>query len=108
MFSHLLDVEEIMEVSQELLKIKELDSGILSISFNRPNALNALNKEFMTSLYNTIDSAKQNKSVKAILLTGEGKAFCAGADISELAQLNSQSGMEFARFGQRICTGWRL
>ncbi|MGL6030403.1 MAG: enoyl-CoA hydratase/isomerase family protein, partial [Legionella sp.] len=47
-------------------------------------------------------AAKDNTAVKALLLTGTGKAFCAGADINRLAECNAQSGYEFACFGQEV------
>lgn len=84
------------------LKITELETGILKIVFNRPEALNALNSVFMGEFYEVLLAAKSNPTIKAILLTGEGKAFCAGADINQLASLNSQEGLEFARYGQRV------
>lgn len=91
-----------MERHHEILKIHELDSGILQIVFNRPEALNALNAEFITLLSEALAAAKANHAIRAVLLTGEGKAFCAGADINQLDLLNSQAGVEFAHRGQRV------
>lgn len=86
----------------EILKTKELDSGILQITLNRPEALNALNADLMNGLFEIFQSAKNNSAIKALLITGEGKAFCAGADIKQLAKLNGQEGLEFARRGQMV------
>lgn len=91
-----------MDKSNEILKINEREEGILQIVFNRPEALNALNQEVMNKLYEVLLAAKVNHTIKAILLIGQGKAFCAGADINQLATLNSQAGIEFARHGQKI------
>jgi enoyl-CoA hydratase len=85
-----------------LLKLNYIDSHILHITLNRPQFLNALNSELMEQLYIILLEAKVNPVVKAILLTGEGKAFCAGADIKQLADLNSHSGVAFARRGQVV------
>lgn len=82
--------------------ITTFDSSILQIKLNRPEALNALNAEVMQKLLDIFEEAKKDKKIKALLITGEGKAFCAGADINQLAKLNGQTGLEFARFGQNV------
>jgi len=91
-----------MELSPKLLKLSRLETGILHIMLARPEALNALNTELMDELQQVLLQAKEEPSVKAILLTGEGKAFCAGADIKQLAKLNGQTGLHFSRKGQNI------
>jgi len=88
--------------NQEVITLSTIESSILQITLNRPSALNALNKDLLDKLYQTLLSAKADNSIKAILITGEGKAFCAGADINQLAKLNGQTGIEFARHGQMI------
>lgn len=82
---------------------QELDSqGILTITLNRPEKLNALSTEVLTELEQVFRAAKINTKVKALLLTGSGKAFCAGADINRLAECNAQTGYEFACYGQEV------
>jgi enoyl-CoA hydratase len=82
---------------------QDLDSqGILTLTLNRPEKLNALSTEVLDVLDALLLSAKANPKVKALLLTGAGKAFCAGADISKLAECNAQSGYEFACRGQQV------
>lgn len=82
---------------------QELDSnGILTLTLNRPEKLNALSTDLLTALAELFHSAKANVKVKALLLTGSGKAFCAGADINRLAECTAQSGYEFARHGQEV------
>ncbi|WP_347252142.1 enoyl-CoA hydratase-related protein, partial [Legionella sp.] len=76
--------------------------GILTLTLNRPEKLNALSTEALHALSEIFDSAKENTKVKALLLTGTGKAFCAGADITRLAECNAQSGYAFALDGQAI------
>lgn len=88
--------------NKSLLKITHQPSGILELTINRPDALNALNTEVMDALYQTFLMAKENNAVKGILMTGQGKAFCAGADIEELAPLNGQTGLAFSRRGQSV------
>lgn len=91
-----------MERHHEIIKVSEVKPGILQIVFNRPEALNALSAEFITKLSEVLTAAKTNHAIRGILLTGEGKAFCAGADINQLLMLNSQAGLEFARYGQKV------
>jgi enoyl-CoA hydratase len=80
-----------------------LESGILTISLNRPDKLNALSMDLLHDLSDILLEAKNNPNVKALLLTGMGKkAFCAGADINRLAECNVQSGYQFALFGQAV------
>ena len=93
-----------MDNLSNVIEVMSPESGILQIHLNRPKQLNALSHEVLKSLSQILEDAKQDKSVKAILLTGEGKGFCAGADIKELAGLNGNSGVEFARFGQAVMT----
>jgi enoyl-CoA hydratase len=82
---------------------QELDNqGILLLTLNRPEKLNALSTEVLTTLSQILQEAKTNPKVKAIMLTGAGKAFCAGADINRLAECNAQTGYEFACYGQEV------
>ena len=81
---------------------QNLDSGILTITLNRPEKLNAISTDVLNGLAEMFTQAKDNSAVKAILLTGTGKAFCAGADITRLAECNAQSGYQFACFGQAV------
>lgn len=89
----------------EILKSNLTSTGILQLTLNRPEKLNALNQALLESLSLAFGEAKKDDKIKAILLTGEGeKAFCAGADINRLAELNPQEAYEFARFGQAVTT----
>lgn len=82
---------------------QQLDEhGILTLTLNRPEKLNALSLELLGELEALLDKAAIDASVKAILLTGAGKAFCAGADISRLAECNAEGGYQFAVSGQKI------
>ncbi len=81
---------------------QHLEGGILTITFNRPEKLNALSTDVLHALSELFTSAKENPEVKAVLLTGKGKAFCAGADISRLAECDAERGYQFACFGQDV------
>lgn len=86
----------------DIVNVTSPEKGILQISLNRPEQLNALSHEVLQQLSNILTKAKQDTSVKAILLTGEGKGFCAGADIKELLPLDGKTGFTFAQFGQAV------
>lgn len=81
---------------------QHLDLGILTITLNRPEKLNAMSTDVLQRLAELFADAKNNPAVQAILLTGTGKAFCAGADINRLAECDAQSGYDFACFGQAV------
>jgi enoyl-CoA hydratase len=84
------------------LVTQQLDNGIFQITLNRPQSLNALNADLMVELYQVLLRAKSNTDIRALLIIGEGKAFCAGADIHQLGTLNAHSGYDFARHGQMV------
>src|SRR4051812_12788065 len=80
----------------------DISEGILTITINRPDKLNALNKDVIAELGAAITEAYGNDEVKSVLLTGSGeKAFVAGADISEFTSLDAQGGAALARRGQQ-------
>lgn len=65
----------------------EEQGGIAHIQFNRPEALNAVNGEVCTGLQQAILDAEENNAVKAVLISGRGRAFCAGGDLNAIKQL---------------------
>ncbi|HEY4206517.1 MAG TPA: enoyl-CoA hydratase-related protein [Puia sp.] len=80
-----------------------LTDNILTITINRPDKLNALNKTVMSELDEIVSEIYVNKDIKGAILTGAGsKAFVAGADISEFQGLNPDEGEELASRGQEI------
>ena len=84
------------------LVLKQLDAGVLTLTINRPDALNALNKQVIDALSAAVEAAQQNAEVRVIVLTGSGsKAFVAGADIKEFADFTPEQGRDLAKRGQR-------
>lgn len=61
----------------------EVDSGVATITLSRPASLNAYTAEMMHELIHAFDVVDSNDDVRAVIVTGDGRAFCAGADISE-------------------------
>jgi enoyl-CoA hydratase len=81
----------------------EVKEQIARITVNRPTVLNALNRKTVEELGQCLDAARQDDSVRVVILTGAGeKAFVAGADINELAKRTPVDGPDFARFGQEV------
>jgi enoyl-CoA hydratase len=79
----------------------DLTDGIYTITINRPDKLNALNKDVIAELGAAITEAYGRAEIRSVLLTGAGeKAFVAGADISEFNDLDAQGGASLARRGQ--------
>ncbi|MBN2638896.1 MAG: enoyl-CoA hydratase/isomerase family protein, partial [Bacteroidales bacterium] len=67
---------------------------------NRPEALNALNTAFFNEMDELVASVRKDASVKAMVITGAGKAFVAGADIAEMVDKKKEEGAAFSRLGQ--------
>lgn len=77
--------------------------NILIVTIARPSKMNALNIETVGEIRDVMQAAFDDDSIRGIILTGEGqKAFVAGADISEIAQLNELNGRQFAERGQEV------
>ena len=60
----------------------EVEENILTITLDRPEVLNAFNNNMLEELLDACDRADADDNVKAIIVTGAGRAFCAGADLS--------------------------
>lgn len=92
-----------MAHSFDTILLDELDGGIAILTINRPDKLNALNESVMAELNRAMQIIEESPSIKGVILTGSGpKAFVAGADISELAQLDSDTGTQFSLHGQSV------
>ena len=83
--------------------LSEVIKGILYLTINRESKLNALNFATLQELSDIFDEVSDNKEIKAVIVTGSGeKAFIAGADISEIAELSELNARKFAENGQEI------
>jgi enoyl-CoA hydratase len=81
--------------------LTSLENNILTITINRPDKLNALNKTVMDELNAVMDEVYSNPEIKSAIITGAGyKSFVAGADISEFVGLSKEQGMALAKKGQ--------
>jgi enoyl-CoA hydratase len=81
----------------------ETADGVATLTVNRPQSLNALNSQVLGELECALYELNLDTVVKAVVLTGAGeKAFVAGADIKEMAEMSSFEGHAFAQQGQRV------
>ena len=61
--------------------------GIAVVRLNRPNKLNALNPEMIADLRDLATAVRSDKDARVVIFTGNGRAFCAGADIAQMAKV---------------------
>jgi enoyl-CoA hydratase len=82
----------------------EIADGIGLVTINRPQALNSLNSEVVEALESALREVERNVDVKVVVITGAGKAFVAGADIKEMAAMDSAAARAFSQSGHRLIT----
>ena len=83
--------------------LTQLDNGIFTVTINRPDKMNALNKDVFTDLNNVIDEVMNTEAIKTVIITGAGaKAFVAGADITEFSAFNKDEAIALSKRGQDI------
>jgi enoyl-CoA hydratase len=83
--------------------LTSFENGILTVTVNRPDKLNALNRDVMLDLDAVMNGIEKNSEIKVAIITGSGeKAFIAGADISEFVGLTIEEGNALAKQGQVI------
>lgn len=80
----------------------EVKEGICYITINRPQAMNALNDEVLDELYAAFSAFAADENAKAAILTGEGKAFVAGADIAQMYKLDAVGGRAMMIKGHNV------
>jgi len=79
-----------------------IENHVAIVVINRPKALNALNEQVLTALYEKMDELDKNEDVKVVVLSGSGeKAFVAGADIAAMQPLGCEEAIKFSRLGQK-------
>lgn len=80
---------------QERTIIVDLSDGVATVSLARPEKRNALNLQMKAELASTIDRLSTDRNIGAVVITGQGSAFCAGADLGDLA---AESGAEYREY----------
>ena len=82
--------------------ILEKGDGVAVIRMNRPDTLNALNSETFHELNAAFDELEKEGGIGVVIVTGEGKAFVAGADILEMKDMDGQQSRAFSMLGQQV------
>jgi enoyl-CoA hydratase len=82
--------------------IVEKKDAIATIKIYRPKVLNALNPETIKEITEAVNEVENDDKIKVVLLTGEGKAFIAGADISAMVDMTSLEAKKFAELGHSM------
>ena len=80
----------------------EKKNNIAFVTISRPDALNALNQNVLKDIKSIFEDMKNDDDVKAVILTGEGRAFVAGADIAQMKEQSTLEGRDFIVFGQSV------
>ena len=83
--------------------LSNIEDGILTITINRPEKLNSLNRSTIQDLHDVLNDNKNNELVRVMIITGSGqKAFVAGADIAEFAHFSVEDGAKLSADGHRL------
>jgi enoyl-CoA hydratase/carnithine racemase len=89
-------------VSHEALIRRDIENHVVTLTFLREKQLNALNTAVLQELDGHLNEIASDSEVRVVVLRGQGRAFVAGADISEMQHLSAAQGAEFARLGQSV------
>ncbi len=79
----------------------EKRDGVAVVTLNRPERLNALNRELLADLRRALEEAERDPEVRSVVVTGSGKSFCAGADVTEFAKSAAEV-REFIELGWSV------
>lgn len=80
----------------------ELNQGIATITFNKPDKLNALSISDLQELYDTVSRLEEDRNCRVIILTGKGRAFISGADIGELKEASKEHSRAYSRLAKQV------
>jgi enoyl-CoA hydratase len=80
----------------------DMKDNILLVVMNRPKAMNALNNRTLDELTQIMDSVKRDRRILGVIITGEGKAFVAGADIAQMRDYKAEEGRDYAEAAQAV------
>ena len=75
--------------------IYEKSNGVATVTLNRPNKMNALNIPLLLELREAMTDANEDKAVRVVIITGKGRGFCAGADLTTVDERTGPDGVDF-------------
>jgi enoyl-CoA hydratase len=82
--------------------IVEITNNIGTVKINRPDVLNAVNVDTILELEKAMHEFNDNNTILVVIITGEGKSFVSGSDISRLVEMDSLKAREYSQIGQRV------
>ena len=82
--------------------VDRIDEGLMEITLNRPDRLNAINEAFIDAMHAAFDRVEADPDLRAVVLSGAGRGFCAGADLHETVDLAQQTSADLYRGQQRL------
>ncbi|QTI70945.1 enoyl-CoA hydratase/isomerase family protein [Gordonia polyisoprenivorans] len=91
-----------MSGASDPVLVDRIDEELMLITLNRPDRLNAINDAFIQGMHAALDQVVAAPDVRAVVLTGTGRGFCAGADLKENVDLTQQRSAELYRGQQRL------
>jgi enoyl-CoA hydratase/carnithine racemase len=80
--------------SDEPVLLREMHEGVVTLRLNRARQYNALSAALLEALHRELDTLAGDESVRVVLVTGSGSAFCSGHDLKEIRALGSRSQVE--------------
>lgn len=89
----------------DLVRIEQRDA-VAILTLDRPESLNALSSAMLCALRDAARGVGQDASIRAVVVTGEGRAFAAGADIAEMSAFTPDEALAFSRLGHETCTAF--
>jgi enoyl-CoA hydratase len=84
------------------VQVESVGTGITQLTLNRPERLNAMNHALISDLYHALDELAEDRACRVIILTGAGRGFCAGLDLTEGASPPSAQGLGRAQAGMTV------
>lgn len=91
-----------MSPTDDVILVDRVEPGIALVTLNRPERLNAINDVFIARMHAVLDELEADRSLRAVVLTGAGRGFCAGADLKETVDLAQQTSQSLYRGQQRL------
>ena len=82
--------------------VDRIDESLMAITLNRPERLNAIDNSFIEAMHAALDHVEADPNVRAVVLSGAGRGFCAGADLQETVDLAQQTSADLYRGQQRL------
>jgi len=76
----------------EVTLLVEIEEGIATLTFNRPEAKNALNGEMRVELLEAVQRIRADRDVRAVVLRGAGNDFCSGGDVRGMSVTSAEAG----------------